>query len=604
MPNKYFTLDAIHDAVSRLRTVDRKWLLIPLVFAVNGVTAATSVDLQATGKKGTDKFLRRFFSAELIGLESKKPGAQSSVTPLFADLTADQPEHLAKQTDGNLWGNNFSVGTAGYPKLRDDVILMKTSGSVHQLGPGFTKWFRDNIPSDFRFEDLLVWLYAFSGFPDNISSWQELFDHFVSTEAVGKFPVEYVAVFKLTTPKHPWPTAFLAVRPTDKELQDLLLPGVSPSVISGAEYSALRQVLATLLKNQYLGYSDEVLEKLALSIVSGLQSCRRLFLFGEPGTGKTQLALLISVGFDQVFGDRVHTVSAPIADSTTPDKLVGFSTLDGRWIDGMLTQQNTSTGRKLLYPLTDGALKLREREQINVMLLDEVNRRDAEELLAKLQSALDSESSVPEHVSNQVKLDNSGERYLSPNTFLIMSGNSPRDDSGRVVQSRPFNRRHNLIPIRNAFETALASPPADFAAALVALWEKRGSNFSIEAAKAEDFKAALSAETAPVGALQTTLQAMGGYGIGLSYGLMKKLLQTAGARYAMTIDFRDAIDHALAESVLPLLGSEVVIDGRGVREQLLQVDATIRSVQLKAFFASVQTILSEPDAFGRARQFI
>lgn len=605
MTTKYFTEDTIKNAVTRLNACDRKWLLIPLVLAANGVNAAAPIDLQAATQKGTDKFLKKFFSASLLGLEPKKPGKPSSVTPLFADLVPDHPGHIAKQTDGNLWGNNFSVSGAGYGQLRDGNVLMKTAGSTFQLGPGFAAWFRTSVPASFKFEDLLVWMYASSGILDTISSWQDLFNHFLITETVlGALPAEYQSVFQLSTGE-PWPTTFLSQRPTNKALQDLLLPGISRCDITPQEFDTIRSTLADLLKKHYLGFDATELDRLALSLTSGMQSCRRLFLLGEPGTGKTQLALLLSAAFDQVFGDRVHTVSAPIADGTTTDKLIGFSTLDGKWVDGMLTQPDGATKRQLLYALTDGeSLKQRERDQINVLLLDEINRKDAEDLLAKLQNALDSEHVVPEHVSNQVKLDNAGDRYLSPNTFLVMSGNSPRDDSGRVVQSRPFKRRHNLIVVRNAFDRVLDRQPNQFAADLVALWDKRGTNFSIDPAKASEFASEMIAQVSVVTALQTTLKAMRGYGVGLSYGLAKKLLQTAGARFAMSGDFRDAIDHSLAEALMPLLSSEVVINGKGLREVLLDIDPVLRTTTLPTFFALVEDVLSPPDAFGRARQFL
>lgn len=604
MANKYFTLETLKDSVVRLNAFDRKWLLIPLVLGVNGVPSNNIVDIQSAGRKGSDKFLKKFFSASSLGLESKKPGKPSSVTPLFKDLVADQPDHLAKQTDGNLWGNNFSVAGAGYGQLRDGTILVKSAGSEFQLGPGFVAWLQGAIPN-FHFEDLLVWLYGVSGFPDVVTSWQGLYDHFLATEVYNNVVLpEYQHLFKLT-PGRAWPAALLNARPSDSEFQDLLLAGVSKSEITPQQFDEVRKAISDLLTKHYLGFVPAEIEDLSLSIVSGLQSCRRLFLLGEPGTGKTQLALLISGAFDRVFEHRVHTTVAPIADGTTPDKLIGFSTLDGKWVDGMLTQLDGATKRQLLYSLPEtGSLKQFQREQVNVVLLDEVNRRDAEDLLSKLQSAMDSEHLVPEHISNQVRLDNAGVRYLSPNTFLIMSGNSPRDDSGRVVQSRPFKRRHNLIVVRNVFERLLDAGPAQFGIELNLLWEKRGSNFSIELAKANAFALQLQNDLVITGALLDALKAMRGYGIGLSYGLAKKLLQTAGARFAMAGDYRTSIDHALTESVLPLLSTEVVIDGKGIREQLLALDANLVNVHFPVFFSSVKTVISPPDTFGRTRQFI
>ena len=602
MPNKYFSPERIKDATIHLQACDRKWLLIPFVLAVNGVDESAPVDIR--GRLGGDKVLRDFFDASLIELEPKTPGKPSTITPVFADLTADDAAHIAKQTDVNLWGNVFSVSGAGYGQLRNGTVLAKTSGGSFQLGPDFSKWLRDNIPSSFKLEDLLTWLYAFSGLPDQISNWADLLDHFLHTKTYEKkIPAPYQSVFSLT-PGEPWPADFLSSRPSNKELKELLLSGIGKCEIEAHQFNLLRNVLAELLKREYLGFSSAELDELSISIVSGLQSCRRIFLLGDPGTGKTQLGLLVSAAFEQVFSSRVHTVSAPIADGTTPDKLIGFSTLDGRWVDGILCQPDSKTKRQLLYGVSNGALlKSNERDQINVILLDEVNRRDAEDLLSKLQNALDSEHAAPEHVSNQVKIDNSGERYLSPNTFLLMSGNSPRDDTGRLVQSRPFKRRHNLVLLRNAFERILSSSVNDFSLGLVSLWEKRGSNFVIEASSAKAFSDAMAADNNTMNALQITLQSMDGYAIGLSYGLAKKFLQTAGARFAMAPIFPNAIDCALTESVLPLLSSEVVLQGKGVRESLLAVDPVIRAA-LPGFFGAVEQTLSPPDAFGRPRQFL
>lgn len=607
---KYFSFSTITGAVENLKLADGKWLLIPLVLAANRVSSSAPVEC---GKLlGTGKYLNHFFDGQLIGLEPKEPGGRCNIRPLFSDLRKGASDARLVHVDySDLWGRTFSQ--SGYPAMRDNDTLMKTSGSHFQLGPNFGYNFRAKIPTAFKFESLLVWLYAFSGIDDAINSWQDLLDYFTQnfTYQGQGIPTEYLPVFSLS-PGEPWPTDFVQSHPSTQEFQDFLLPGIRACHIGPDDYSQLRQVLSEKFRDDFLEYTDSEISELATSIISSLQSCRRLFLYGEPGTGKSELARLIVTSFEEVLGDRTHSVFMPVADSTTADKLFGFSTLDGRWIDGILTQENVETKRRLLYEMRpeqqpDGTNQLVltqfARRQINILILDEANRRDIEELLVKVQASLDAESGSPEHVAFKISLDNAGERNISPNTFLVMTGNSPRDDSGRVVQSRPFKRRHNLIVVPNVFERVLDRDNVAFAQNLLDLWNKVGPVLSVTDQHRVDFATALTGTPLLIGPLRLILRVLQNYCVGVSYGLVQKLLKTSGARFAHTADLQASLDYGLTESVFPLLSSEMVVNGSSIRDALMDVDPMSKA-PFPVFFRTVENVLRSPDTFGRVRPFV
>lgn len=599
---KYFTFPQIQEALDNLKEVDGKWLLIPLVLAANGVTSAS---IQTIDRKfGTDAYLDRFFKAGLIGLEPRTPGRSANIRPLFQNLVAERAEDRAKKSEGKLWANGYSQ--SGYNDWRLNGTLANTTGTDFQLGPNFSSIFRKAVPATFKFESLLTWCYAFSGFDDSINSWAELLADFVKKNTThNAIATEYQSVFSLTS-SEPWPSTFLNQRPSNDEFQEFLLPGAAASHISPQEFRKLRDTLFEKLKTEYLGFSVEELQSLGDSVVSGLQSCKRLFILGEPGAGKSELARVIVAAFKDTFDERVLAITAPISDSTTNDKLVGFSTLDGTWISGILTAKDED-GAELLYKRTGkpGSLSTRAKKQINVLVLDEANRRDIEALLSKIQGALDGASGVPESDEYRVILDNSGEYFLSPNTFIVMTGNSPRDDAGRLVQARPFKRRHNLIAMKNVFTRLLNGQIADFTKQMTALFGQVNPNFQIEPMHRQSFSDAIIAQANDVqmDALRSILLALDEYAIGVTFGLVKKVLLTAAARYGLTQNFSASVDTALTEACLPLMSTENVVNGLSLRERIQQENAQTR-LYFPVFFESVEDVLRPVDNFNRVRPFI
>jgi len=595
---KYFTLETIDAALANLRVVDGKSLLVFLVLAANNVRSDVDVNVQ-TGV-GTNKFLDRFCHGSIIGVEPREPGGRCNIRPMFADLSRGKPAEETVNVDySSLWGSTLSQ--SGYASMRDGQTLAKTTKSIFRLGPRFAENMRAMISPEFQMESMLVWIFAFTGIPENINSWEDLLKYYEDNYTVAGTPPEYEDVFKLTSgPAAPqWPSAFLPDRPTNEEYRKHLLPArLLSAKISPSELRTFRDELLRVIRQDFLEYTDQEIDRLSTSIVAGLQSCKRLFLLGEPGTGKSELARLIVVAFQSAFGsDRVHSVFSPIADSTTADKLVGFSTLDGSWVNGILTAPETAArGKQLLYDVD-----VAKNEQINVIILDEANRRDIEELLVKFQPALDSDSNVPEHIAYRIALDNSPEKVISPNTFMIMTGNSPREDSGRIVQSRPFKRRHNLIVVENVFDRVLQKTSTDFSDALTALWEHILLTVNLEDSDKIAFAEELKPET--LEPLRQLMLALTGHSIGISYGLMSKLLKTASASYSFSGNIEDALDAAVTEAVFPLLSAEQSIEGRGLRDTIDELPPIVAQ-SLGRFMALSRKMLQKPDSFGRVRSFL
>lgn len=600
---KYFAADTVRQAADNMRQIDSKWLLIPLVFAANGVTEKAKVKV-ADGPKKTTTYLKQFFDGSLIGLEPRRPGGHCNIRPgnAYSDgRKIEQPVHVDYSP---LWDKTYSQ--AGYKGWQDGRILAHKHASDNghfQLGPKFAAELRSHVDPKFCFEDLLVWLYAFSGMPDSVNGWNDLMSDFSAHHmGTGAIPKEYSGVFRLTSPPPPWPTT-VATRPTNEEFQLTLVPHLGSVEIKPEQLADLRDALQAEIREHYLEFTDPEVGELADSIVSSLHSCRRIFLYGDPGTGKTQLARIIASAFEDVFAERTHVVFAPVADSSSADKLVGFSTLDGTWVPGILTQRDKVTGLELLY---DEASKLTGRRQVSVLILDEANRRDIEEILVKFQTALDSESADPAHDDFRVALDNSGERRMAPNVFLVMTGNSPREDSGRVVQSRPFKRRHNFLPVENVFRRVLAKDGAAFSTTLGDLWDKVGPAMSLDPIKHKEFGAALIAPTNStyMEQVRDLLRTLDSHAIGVSFGLVKKALKTAATRFSLGAPFAVSIDAGLTESVFSLLSAESPVDGRGsIKDSLDATPVALRGA-LPRFFSMSDALLRGPDALGRVRPFL
>jgi hypothetical protein len=334
---KYFELDRIKQAILHLGQFRSEWIIVPLVFAVNGVTTTSDTNPNQKDKQGTDRFLDRHFNGSLIELP---PVGNSSLRPKFADVVTS-PGDLAAHQAVKLWGSHYS--SRGYREMAQKGLLT-TDGKKYRLTPAFWPAWETALANTFHFEELLVWLYAFSGFEDSVDSWEKLFTDFQERYLGpgGRFASDYGRRFHVGN-GIPWPTRFLASRPSNAEFQKLLFPSRTPSTASPADVPGVKSEPETNVET-LVGEFDAALSEANLNFGSSHASVVRNFLVsvlakpfviltGLSGSGKTQIAKK----FGEWLGED-HYLLVPVRpDWNTADALFGYENL----LKKMLQCQNS-----------------------------------------------------------------------------------------------------------------------------------------------------------------------------------------------------------------------------------------------------------------------
>jgi len=198
MAQAYFSVSRIKSAIEHLQNYDSNWVLVPLTLAVNGVSSKELVDINKN--HGGDGFLNKYFSGDLIGLKAFDNNV-NTLRPRFSDIYGNMKksgleDDYALHQSTRLWANVYS--SRGYREMRASGVLLGAH-SRFQLAPSFSSTWKKKIPETFLFEELLVWLYAFSGFDNSIDSWEKLYINFQELHLgkEGRFSPEYLERFKL-----------------------------------------------------------------------------------------------------------------------------------------------------------------------------------------------------------------------------------------------------------------------------------------------------------------------------------------------------------------------------------------------------------------------
>ena len=420
------------------------------MFAVNGVNEDDFTDVQGDGKPGTATFLAKFFSGGLLGLSPVKKG--NTLRPAFADVDTKYGDFLAHQSV-NLWGSHYS--SRGYREWANKGLLESPESSVFRLQPGFNKELLANLKG-FHFEELLVWLFAFTGFPDEISSWSELQKYFLDRE-IGKgaeFPKWAQAVFHVQNGVQWDPTDTGSERPSNDELQKILIASeYSPPGLTDEGFSSRTHLPAASLSTLKRLVADK----------------GQIVLYGPPGTGKTfiarELALLLTGGdYERVEVIQFHP---------------SYSYED--FVIGLKPEVNEATGQ-LSYEATPGAfLTVAENAQGSdkpfVVIIDEINRGNLPRIFGELLYLLEyrkrdgSSSDLGANGLSEASIPHREEPFsVPPNVIVIGTMNTSDRSIGNIDLA--LRRRFHFFPVKpdeailRSYLTTNNAPAAELAVKL------------------------------------------------------------------------------------------------------------------------------------------
>lgn len=405
---KYFDVSTIQEAIEHLQNFSANWLLPAFVFAANDVGTEELVDMSK--KMGTDQFLDRYFHGDLLGLPRMKKG-NSLLRPRLDGIAWDRGQFANDYVihqDTKMWGNLFS--SRGYREMRLKGYIGGEK-NLAILTDTFQEAFERYIPETFRFEYFLVWLYAFRGFPDEINSWQKLYDNFLKTELnLEKFKDAYTGRFRITLGDVKWPSV-----KTERPANEELLNSLAPKLVLFNNTQAENEDKSLVVKNSKISSDDPVCAEIMGAISAG--ESYAFLLVGPPGTGKTRYARQLADRLSE--GDPERTLFMQFHPAIGYDDFIeGFR--PGRTDDGKGIRYDLAP-RLFLQFAQDAA---RSPEKIFVAVIDELNRGDVARIFGEALTYLE-----VDYRDIEFTLPFSGEKAKIPRNLVLLCTANPYDRS-------------------------------------------------------------------------------------------------------------------------------------------------------------------------------